>query len=154
VCNDASPEKPHPTFKAADDRPMAVDGKEIYRFLTTQYLHQNQLSWSRLQTIFAIEAGLLAWFFSAHNTTISIIVVGMVLGSIAIWLLHQLILRDWEVRDQNAHLLDEVHAPLKIRLIKEACRKWLKGQYVAAYLTYGSIIVNLILSLLHLHNVA
>ena len=136
-----------------DSEPLSVDGKEIYRFLTNQYLHQNQLSWSRLQTTFAIEAGLLAWFFSA-NTPIALIVIGMILGSIAIWLLHQLILRDWEVRDQNNEKLDQVHEPLQIRLIRGADRKWLKGRDIAAYLTFGSIIVNLILSFLRLHGVA
>jgi len=63
--------------------PLSVDGGEIYRFLTTQYLHQNQMSWSRLQTIFVIQAGLLAWFFAA-NTHVTITVVGMILGSIVI----------------------------------------------------------------------
>jgi hypothetical protein len=150
---DDNNQKEKAIFKPEDALPLTVDGKEIYRFLTTQYLHQNQLSWSRLQTTFAIEAGLLAWFFSAE-TPMPVVVVGMILGSLAIWLLHQLILRDWEVRDQNTNTLDQVHGPLQIKLIKEAGRKWLKGRYVAAYLTYGSIIVNLGLSLLRLHCVA
>lgn len=154
MCNDASTDKPKPTFKPDDNRPLTVDGEGIYEFLTAQYLHQNQLSWNRLQTLFAIEAGLLAWFFSEQPPTVPIVTSGMILGSIAIWLLHQLVLRDWEIRDQNAHLLDEVHKPLKVTLITEASRKWLRGRHVAAYLTYGCIIVNLVLSLLRLHNAA
>lgn len=127
-----------------------VSESEVYRFLTTQYLHQNQLSWSRLQTTFAIEAGILAWFFSAETCT-PLVVVGMILGSITVWLLHQLILRDWEIRDQNNEKLDKVHEPLGIKLIRPATRKWFRGSDIAGYLTFGCIIVNLMLAVLRLY---
>jgi hypothetical protein len=141
---DRANQKTEMLFKLDGTMPFPVDGKEVYRFVTAQYLHQNQLSWSRLQTIFVIEAGLLAWLFSA-KFSILIYVIGMILGSIAIGLLHQLILRDWKIRDQNTHLLDQVHKPLHVKLIKEADSKWLSGRCVAAYLTYGSIVINIVL---------
>jgi hypothetical protein len=133
----------------------SVNENEIYRFLTTQYLHQNQLSWSRLQTAFAVEAGLLTWFFSSINSANTLVtLISMGLGSVVIWLLYQLILRDWDIRDQNKSLLEQIHSnrKLKIELLKNKCEKGLKGRYVVPWLTYGSVTINLALPFLrHCH---
>jgi hypothetical protein len=131
-----------------------VDINEIYRFLTTQYLHQNQLSWSRLQVAFIVEAGILTWFFSSINSTIPmfVITIGIILGCIVIWMLYQLVLRDWEIRDQNEDFLNKIHQPFGIELLKKKCKNGFRGRNIAPCLTYGSIIINIILLILRCYH--
>ena len=150
MCNSES--KPNERFKP--DLPLTVNGNEVYRFITTHYFHQNQLSWSRLQTQFAVEAGLLTWYFSQKQSP-TISAFGMILGVIVIWLLYKLVLRDWEIRDQNENVLKLFHEPLGIEMRihpkdenKMDENKWLRGlrgKQILDYLTFGCIITNLTL---------
>ena len=41
-----------------------ISDDSVYNHITAYYLHQDQLSWSRIQTIVAIEAALLATSFA------------------------------------------------------------------------------------------
>lgn len=133
-----------------ENEQLRVEGKDIYGFLTNQYLHQNQLSWSRLQTIFAIEAGILAWFFS-FGSSLAISSLGLLLGTCVVWLLYRLVIRDWEIRDQNLHLLDEVHEQIGISMIQPTRHSVLSGNVILRVLCYGAIALNISVCLLKLH---
>ena len=79
----------------------------------------------------------------------------MILGVIVIWLLYKLVLRDWEIRDQNENVLKLFHEPLGIEMRihpkdenKMDENKWLRGlrgKQILDYLTFGCIITNLTL---------
>lgn len=139
-------------FKPSEP-PLDVDGKEVYRFLTSYYIHQNQLGWSRLQTVFFIEAGILAGFFS-KTTSGNISVMGMVLGALVIWFLHQLVERDWLIRDQNNRFLDEFHENLNIKLRITPVHKWLRGKWIARYISYGCIVTDILLAMVRYFHIA
>ena len=123
---------------------LKVSSDPIYSFLTSQFLNQEQLSWNRTQTIVAVEAGLLASSFALQGI---FGVASLLFGSILIWLIWCLILRDWEVRDQNFVLLDSIHKQLGIRLICEPKFKWRRGRIILKSIVYFLIFINIILSL-------
>lgn len=136
-----------PLFDPESGLPLKIDGKEVYRFLTAQFLHQNQLSWSRLQTQFAVEAGILAWFFShGRCESICIATIGMLLGTAAVFFLYMLVLRDWEIRDQYRDDLNLFNQKLGIsKIITDPKLGWRTGRNIAKILTYGCIITNIAL---------
>jgi len=119
--------------------------REVYRFLVTQYLYEDQLSWSRVQTLVAVEAGLLAAAFAKRGL---VAILALVVGSLLIALIWRLIERGWEVRDQNLKILDQVHKPRQIRMVKTARGVFWRGSCIIR-LTVGLIIfANLALALL------
>jgi hypothetical protein len=104
---------------------------EIYNFLTRYYLHQDQLSWSRIQTIVAIEGAVLAGALAKGG----LLACGLLaFGALVIWLLWKLINRDWQVRDQDLDLLDQVHKPKGIRLTTPPIPSWASGQRLLSVL--------------------
>lgn len=120
-----------------------VSNDQVYSFLTSQFFNQDQLSWNRTQTIVAVEAGILASSFALKGI---FAIASLFLGSILVWLIWCLVLRDWEVRDQHLVLLDAVHEPLGIRLICEPKFKWRRGRVILKAIVWFLIFINLILS--------
>lgn len=120
-----------------------VSDDQVYSFLTSQFFNQDQLSWNRTQTIVAIEAGILASSFALKGI---LGVASLLLGSILVWLIWCLVLRDWEIRDQHLILLDAVHKPLGIRLICKAKFKWRTGRIILKAIVLFLIFINLTLS--------
>ena len=120
--------------------PVKVSENEIYRFVTTQYLHQNQLSWSRLQTIFAVETATLTSAFVKPGFYGN---AAVFLGSAVIVILYLMVIRDWQVRDQNNNLLDNVHQPLNIRLIIKPKYWWQRGKNLFPIAILSSLLANL-----------
>src|SRR5438045_2160173 len=88
--------------------------REIYRFLTNYSLAQNQLMYSRLHLMFAIEVAGLAGAMSQKG------LLGILLLSLAttiVFFLWRLAVRDRHAQLAYAFVLDPIHEPLGIRLI-------------------------------------
>ena len=125
-----------------------VKGPDVYRWLTTYYLHQDRLSWSRMQTIVAVEAGILA---AAFHMDVMASIVPLVIGTVVIILIWRLILRDWEVRDQDLNVLDLVHKPRGIKVTCTPNRRITKGKTVLPLLMWTLVSLNVVLAMLFLH---
>jgi hypothetical protein len=113
----------------------------IYTFLTNYYLHQDQLSWRRTQLLVAVEGATLAAAFANPQLAELTLLLGIVLV-LVIW---RLVERDWEVRDQNLHLLDADHQPLAVRMVKEPRSRWWKGSFLLRIAFVLLIAVDLLL---------
>ena len=122
--------------------PGNVTEDEIYKFLTAQWQHQNQLSWSRLYVLLALESGTLAGSYSIKGWLgCSLIIVGTIVG----FILYRLMLRDWGVRDQEKllNVLDGVHKPLGLRMIPDAKSVLSNGQFLLNLLFIILLLTNL-----------
>lgn len=95
--------------------PAEVSENEIYRFLTTQALAQNQLLHSRINTMLMVEVAALAGAINARKEAVVLIV--LVLASALIILFWLFAVRDRQ--GQLAHIgkLDDVHKSLGVQLI-------------------------------------
>lgn len=134
---------PAATHKKEDPSWEEATAKEVYAWLTSYYLHQDQLSWSRTQTTVAVEAGVLAavWSIDGRASTLPLLV-----GTLIVFLLWGLIQRDWEIRDQDIANLDTVHRRFGIALAKTPRYAWRRGSFVINLLTLLLSIVNLVLA--------
>lgn len=95
--------------------PVQVSENEIYRFLTTRALAQNQLLYSRVQTMLTVEAAAIAGSIVAPKPVLKLVVLALDCLLITIfWLLAR---RDRQAQLANLDLLDRVHKPLGISLI-------------------------------------
>jgi hypothetical protein len=124
--------------------PEKISESEIYRFLYTYYQHQDRLSWSRTQALGIVEGGILAVAFSKQGLTGSL---ALLVGTIIIWLIWQLIQRDWEVRDQHLKDLDLIHEPRNIRMrIKPRCQ-FRRGSFIMKLIIRSIIFINILLAI-------
>ena len=121
---------------------MELSGdNEIYRFLVTYYLYQDQLSWSRTQIVVAVEGAIAAGAFSSKCSVLS--VLALTLGTIVIGLIWRLIERDWQARDQNLPILDTAHKDRGIRMTPPGARWWQRGTWIIRILLGLIVIFNL-----------
>jgi hypothetical protein len=120
-----------------------VHDDAVYQWLTSYLLHQDQLSWSRTQTIVAVEAGVLAGAFYLNGRAA---VIPLLLGAVVIWLCWSLICRDWQIRDQDLSKLDDVHEQFGIRVICDEQHPWWSGKKVSRFLIWVMIAVNIALA--------
>lgn len=123
--------------------PSNVTDNEIYKFLTAHWQHQNQLSWSKLYALLALESGTLAASYTLKGGLgAALIVVGTLVGLI----LYRLILRDWDVRNQGAllALLDSVHRPLGVSMVPPAGSRWSNGRFLLNCLFALLFITNMV----------
>ncbi|MDD3483170.1 hypothetical protein [Azovibrio restrictus] len=128
--------------------PEKVSDNEIYKFLTTHWQHQNQLSWSRLYVMVALELATLGGAFSIKGILgVSAIVVGTFVG----FLLYRLILRDWHVRDQHQELIEKVHKSSDIRMVPEPGSRWNHGRFLLRNLFTTLFLTNIATSLIFLY---
>ncbi|HVC97981.1 MAG TPA: hypothetical protein VND64_30195 [Pirellulales bacterium] len=132
-----APENPVARSLKLDD----IKGNEIYRGLIVYYLHQDKLSWNRLQSLAVVQAALIAGALSARGGLGIIALAAGVFVAIIAW---SLIERDWEIRDQHLHLLDAVHQPLGIRMVQPSriLPNWWRGTVIIRALLVLIIIVN------------
>jgi hypothetical protein len=125
-----------------------VSANEMYRFLGALYLHQDQMGWSRTQTLVAIEAGVLAAAFYI-KWWLSPLILG--LGTVLVWWMFALIRRDWQVRKHVAGHLDSVHRTYDFRLIpREIEPGAAKGKRIVTRVRNLLIVVNCVLIVLRL----
>jgi len=120
----------------------------VYQWLTAYFLHQDRVSWSRIQTIVAVEAGILAAAF-ALDCRASL--VPLVVGTFLIGCVWRLVRRDWQIRDQDLAKLDLVHKPRGIRITKRAANVLWSGAGMLKLLMWSLGLINLALALLFLH---
>lgn len=86
-----------------------IPASEYFRFLGAFYIHQDQLSWSRIQTVIAIEVAVLAVAFSRQGAISPLVCL---LGGVGIVGVFWLMSIDRAVRDQVASEMQALHAPL------------------------------------------
>jgi len=126
-----------------------VNADQIYRYLIQYYLHQDQLSWGRIQNVVVVELALLAASYHCAGKLVGVAV--LVVGTPIILLLWQLIKRDWEIRDQNLkRILDKVHGPLGIVMCVEPRNEWWRGSTIVKRVVWGLVFLNVLLAILYL----
>ncbi len=121
---------------------------DIYNYLMKYYLQQDQLSWSRIQSLGVVEGGVLVAGYQLGPTWG---LFALVIGSAIVFLILLLIRRDWQLRDQNLELLDTVHQPKGIRMIIEAKPKFTGGSSILSYIVWMLLMANLTLICWHLY---
>lgn len=125
--------------------PDKVSDNEIYKFLTTQWQHQNQLSWSRLYVMVALELAVLGGAISIKG---ALGVGAIIIGTFIAFILYRLVLRDWHVRDQHLALLNKVHKSSEIQMLIDPGTKWNQGRFLL-YILFGTLfLTNLTTSLI------
>jgi len=122
-----------------------VLANEVYRLLGTYYIYQDQIGWSRIQTIVAVEAGVLAGALSRKGILGPL---ALVLGTLLLHWLYRLIRRDWQVRDHTAGLLADVNKAYGFDFTPPPTLGVLRGRVVLARLQTGIVAVNLTLALI------
>jgi len=126
-----------------------VSQDQVYNWLTRYYLHQDQLSWSRLQTIVAVEASALAASFYLDGKNEGVAswapMVALVFGSVVTFLLWLAVYRDWEIRDYTRKHLDTVHATFGLRMTSE---RPITGRKLAYAMMAMTLIANIALAIL------
>lgn len=124
--------------------PAKVSENEIYRFLTTRALSQNQLVYTRVQTMLTIEVAALAASVSAQSISLKMLVLGLATLLITIfWLLAR---RDRQAQLANIDILDRVHKPLCIMLIPAPKQDWQRGMLGVTAIFSLMLLANLIVA--------
>jgi hypothetical protein len=100
-----------------------VTPNEVYRFLITYYIYQDQLSWSRIQSLAVVQIAISAGSLT-HGKWQGALGLFLAAGLVAlIWLLIE---RDWEIRDHHLPILDTIHKPNGIEMTPD---NWLSGAW-------------------------
>lgn len=124
-----------------------VSSNEIYKFLTAHWHHHNQLSWSKLYIMLALESATLAasdkLSSQSPNLACALLLIGTAVGII----LYRLMLRDWEVRDEYTQKLDMVHDLFGIRMIPRSKGPFLHGHSLLLLLVLLLGLTNMIAAL-------
>lgn len=116
---------------------------EVFRFMATYYIYQDQIGWSRTQTMVVVEVAVLAGAFARQGPLSPIV---LVVGACVVCYLFRLIQRDWQVRDRIGCNLDPVLKRYDIRLVPAPAARLLRGGTIITRIAAGSIIVNLLLA--------
>jgi hypothetical protein len=122
-----------------------VSPDSVYAHLTSYYLYQDRLSWSRTQTLVVLEAAILAGSYAQVGTALAPAI--LLPGTFIVWLIWRLIKRDWQVRDHNLHLLDQVHQPKGIKMVVPASGNWSRGSFITPCIVYSLLVINGVLTL-------
>ena len=87
---------------------MAKSKETFFAALMGQYTHQNGLLWSRVQTLSAIQAAVIAGAFAVPKEPAVYYVGILLLGIILTILMLPLIWRDIKVRDCNKEIIEKL----------------------------------------------
>jgi len=117
-----------------------ISESEFYRFIGAYYLHQDTLSWSRTQNLFAVEAGVLVAAFTRHGW---LALLALLLGSGLVFLIWRLIQRDWQIRDQYNPYFDEFHKAWGVTLGVPPKNRWYRGHHIVKIIYCSMIALNL-----------
>lgn len=63
------------TRKQREFKPENVTENEIYKFITAQWQHQNQMGWSRLYFVLALETATLSAAYSVKQGRVLVLVL-------------------------------------------------------------------------------
>jgi len=116
-----------------------IGESDFYRFACSFYFHQDSLSWSRTQMLFAIEAATLATVFSKRDWVVPL---STAFGSILVFLLWRLILRDWEIREQYAGYIGDFHRALPVELVAKPKIRCFGGRYIMRFIMLFLMFIN------------
>lgn len=126
----------------------------LYQALTEHRIHQDQLLWSRVQTLHLIQAGILGGSFALRFSS-SIPVFGgilLILGGFLTFFLFLITRYDYLDQKVNQPLMDELAERLlpqdmrsKYKVRWTAERAFLPGHCVFSFIIVGFIAVDLIL---------
>ncbi|HTT82308.1 MAG TPA: hypothetical protein VMF67_02390 [Rhizomicrobium sp.] len=119
-----------------------VSDGDVYRFLYSYYIYQDQLSWNRIQSIAVVE---LAGIAGAVAKGWPLGVLGLFLATLVVLAVWALMLRDWEVRDALEDTMRCVHERFGIEVIPPAKYWWRRGRRILPALVCGAVAVNIIL---------
>jgi hypothetical protein len=143
------PPKPWPKCELIGwDCAKDVQKGEIYRFIYSLFIHQDNLSWNRTQVIMTIEAATLAGAFVLGNTQHTALMrVLLISGSFVLFLLWRLIVRDQSMRDHlRNNYLDKIHDQYQIRISSEV-RECDKGRNLILAVLIVLLILNAVVCL-------
>lgn len=139
----APPAPPAPPLTLAPKPPPdGVSADRVYDWLTRHYLHQDQLSWSRLQTIATVEAATIAAAFYLGDERAW---QPLAVGTFVVLLLFSLIFRDWQVRNRIKDELKAVHDRFGLSMggpERTGCVLITKGRYAVVILLLVIVGVN------------
>jgi hypothetical protein len=82
--------------------------------MAAYYIYQDQMGWSRTQTMVIIEAGVLAGAFAREGPLSPLL---LTLGTFVIYYLFCLVQRDWQMRDSIGVTMEPVTKAHGIDLI-------------------------------------
>lgn len=133
---------PVPPSKVASAADIKASESDVYDFLTQLYFYQDELSWNRIQTIVAIEGGILVAVLSQQNRICALLVLS---GTIVIWLIWRLVLRDWQLRDHNLTILEAAHARFAVKIDIPASPHWFRGRYILKGVVWVMMITNVVI---------
>ncbi len=122
-----------------------VKDADVYRFLTTYYLHQDVIFTGRIQTLVLVEGAILAGAFARQGVP-SVYV--LVFGTWLVWLIGNIAQRDQDVRDQDLDLLDTVHKPKAIMMVRPASSRWRRGSFILKSVLRTLMCINSVLAVL------
>lgn len=105
-----------------------VSESEVYRFLTLHWHHHNQLAWSKLYVLLALEAATLTGSFSVAKVSHYSSFWLLLAGSLVAIILYRLMLRDWQVRDYMAEKLNNVHNDFSIEILPPPKNELFRGR--------------------------
>lgn len=106
--------------------------------------YQDQIGWSRTQTMVIVEAGILAGAFTREGPLSPLL---LTLGTFAVYYLFRLVQRDWQIRDKIGDTLDRVTKMHGVDLIPVPAPGMLRGRTIVTRIAWGLIATNLVLAL-------
>jgi len=136
------PESPVPV-----EKPVVPSENEVFRLLGTYWIYQDQIGWSRTQTLVAVEAGVLAGAF-AKTGALSVVI--LILGALLVAYLYRLILRDWQIRDSIGNKLGPILNQYGVDLLPPPSSGLPRGRTLVRHITWGVVFGNLLLATIRL----
>ena len=115
---------------------------EVFRLMGTYYLYQDQIGWNRTQTLVVIEAGVLAGAFSRQGWLGPAL---LVVGSLVVYWIYQLILRDWQIRDHLGQTIQPIVDQFGLDLLPPPSKNLPRGRAVVKRIVFGLIATNMLL---------
>jgi hypothetical protein len=129
------------------EKPMVPSENEVFRLLGTYWIYQDQIGWSRTQTLVAVEAGVLAGAFAKAG---ALSVVILILGALLVGYLYRLILRDWQIRDSLGNKLGPILNQYGVDLLPPPSPGLPRGRTLVRRITFGVVGGNLLLATIRL----
>jgi hypothetical protein len=138
-----------PEPRNTDQGPSVDSG--FFRALMAYYIHQNQLMWSRVQILIAIQAGVLGGAYTLRKLVV-IDVVMLVFGALLTVFLLFMMRRDEQIRDANIGLLESMArsfsgTPFQLRPPPSGPARF-RASVISRFAFYLFIVVDIVVALL------
>lgn len=129
----------------------------IYNALVSQYIHCDQLFWSRTQIILAVQgAGLIGGYNLRYSWLSFAIMIGTFLITLIVWFI---ILRDIGNSRVNQNLMDKLANKIfnyagpgqVVQLRSKPLREWLAGRSLIRIIVYALLFLNYCLAIYYMN---